>query len=136
MALRIASYPITVAVPEVGVVRPTNIRKVVVLPAPFGPTTPTISPGWTLKLMSCRATTGSEMLDLTSARIHVGDGRYVLFTWSTTMLGSAVLTTSRFRSFPLEAPRSELSVVRARGRCHAPSGPSDTASSRTSARLS
>ena len=36
--------PSTFAVPAVGSVRPSNIRIVVVLPAPFGPSRPNTSP--------------------------------------------------------------------------------------------
>src|SRR4051812_190761 len=43
------SCPIMVAVPAVGLRRPGSILIVVVLPAPFGPRKPTISPGRTSK---------------------------------------------------------------------------------------
>ena len=38
------AWPLTVAVPEVGAMSPASIRTVVVLPAPFGPSRPKISP--------------------------------------------------------------------------------------------
>ena len=49
------SKPATLAVPEVGGKTPVIIRMVVVLPAPFGPRNPRISPFSTLKLTSLTA---------------------------------------------------------------------------------
>ena len=43
------SYPATVTRPEVAAVKPAIMRMVVVLPAPFGPRKPTISPWPTVK---------------------------------------------------------------------------------------
>ena len=45
----ITSKPSTLAEPEVGGMRPISIRIVVVLPAPFGPRKPKISPRSTVK---------------------------------------------------------------------------------------
>src|SRR5215470_20298202 len=45
------SNPATVAVPELGHRKQVNMRMVVVLPAPFGPRKPTISPFLTSKEM-------------------------------------------------------------------------------------
>src|SRR4051794_25308588 len=47
--------PVTVASPEVGGVRPTRIRIVVDLPAPFGPRKPVTRPGSARKEMSSTA---------------------------------------------------------------------------------
>src|SRR3954452_1591677 len=41
--------PLMVAVPDVGTVRPTMMRIVVDLPAPFGPRKPVTRPGWAVK---------------------------------------------------------------------------------------
>ena len=41
---------VDVAVPEVGSARPSSMRSVVVLPAPFGPRKPSTRPGSALKL--------------------------------------------------------------------------------------
>src|SRR6185437_10965664 len=45
-----------VALPDVGATRPRSIRRVVVLPAPFGPRKPTMDPRCTVKLRSSTAT--------------------------------------------------------------------------------
>src|SRR4029077_16122248 len=42
--------PLIVELPDVGFTRPSSIRSVVVLPAPFGPRKPVTEPGSTLKL--------------------------------------------------------------------------------------
>ena len=47
--LRRRSAPATVAVPAVGSSSVVSIRRVVVLPAPFGPRKPTISPASTVR---------------------------------------------------------------------------------------
>src|SRR4051812_7371910 len=51
-----------VARPEVGGVRPTAIRKVVDLPAPFGPRKPLTRPGRAVKLTSSTAVNGPYFL--------------------------------------------------------------------------
>src|SRR4051812_33107679 len=51
-----------VARPEVGGVRPTAIRKVVDLPAPFGPRKPVTRPGRAVKLTSSTAVNGPYFL--------------------------------------------------------------------------
>src|SRR4029450_5579679 len=51
-----------VAVPEVGLVRPSSIRNVVDLPAPLTPTKPVIEPGSRLKLRSSTAVTAPYRL--------------------------------------------------------------------------
>ena len=53
------SWPQMLAVPDVGVTKPANMRMVVVLPAPFGPRKPSTSPGATWKLTSSTATSES-----------------------------------------------------------------------------
>ena len=40
------SAPNTLIRPSIGLSRVTSIRMVVVLPAPFGPSRPKVSPGW------------------------------------------------------------------------------------------
>ena len=50
-----SEWPLTVALPAVGEMSPASIRTVVVLPAPFGPSRPKISPSPTVKAMSCTA---------------------------------------------------------------------------------
>jgi hypothetical protein len=47
---RTTSWPATNTLPELGGIMPHNVRKVVVLPAPFGPSNPRIWPGSTEKL--------------------------------------------------------------------------------------
>ena len=49
-----------VAVPEVGVTRPTSERSVVVLPEPFGPRNPTTLPSSMSKLRSSTARTAPK----------------------------------------------------------------------------
>jgi hypothetical protein len=44
------------------VTRPSNIRRVVVFPAPFGPRNPVTEPGATEKLRFSTATTGPNLL--------------------------------------------------------------------------
>ncbi len=52
------SRPSRLARPEVGRVRPVNMRMVVVLPAPLGPRKPKTSPGWTVKSIPSTARKG------------------------------------------------------------------------------
>ena len=52
--------PWMVAVPEVGVTRPTSERRVVVLPDPLGPRKPTTFPSSMSKLRSSTARTGPK----------------------------------------------------------------------------
>jgi len=47
---RLRLLPFTVTLPEVGFSNPAIIRSVVVLPAPFGPRKPWISPGCTSRV--------------------------------------------------------------------------------------
>ena len=56
------SSPPTVTLPEVAGRKPVMIRRVVVLPAPFGPRNPRISPGATSKETSRTASTGPYRL--------------------------------------------------------------------------
>src|SRR5215471_1766278 len=51
-----------VAIPLSGAARPSSIRKVVVLPAPFGPRNPVTRPGPTSKLRPSTAVTGPYRL--------------------------------------------------------------------------
>ena len=51
------SWPATIARPPVGRSTVLRIRRVVVLPAPLGPSNPKISPGWQSKLTSATAET-------------------------------------------------------------------------------
>src|SRR5450755_971089 len=51
-----------VELPAVGSTRPSNIRKVVVLPAPFGPRNPVMLPSATSKLRSSTASTVPKRL--------------------------------------------------------------------------
>ena len=51
------SKPATVAVPDVGLRRVVRMRRVVVLPAPFGPRKPTTSPSSTSRSTPSTATT-------------------------------------------------------------------------------
>ncbi len=48
--------------PAVGISKVVSIRSVVVLPAPFGPSSPTISPGRTSKSMPRTASTGPALV--------------------------------------------------------------------------
>ena len=48
----ITSNPLTNILPEVRFISPVSIPIVVVLPAPFGPSKPAISPFWILRLKS------------------------------------------------------------------------------------
>src|SRR3954471_19124907 len=50
-----AARPSTVDVPDVGCTRPRHMRRVVVLPAPFGPRNPYTSPLWTVMLTESTA---------------------------------------------------------------------------------
>ncbi len=59
------SNPATRAIPLVGGMYPARMRIVVVLPAPFGPRNPTISPGRALKLRSWMA--GKRSVELGQA---------------------------------------------------------------------
>src|SRR5918993_676310 len=52
--------PSTVAEPDVGRTRPSTMRNVVLLPAPFGPRKPVTCPGRTSKLRSCTAVTAPK----------------------------------------------------------------------------
>src|SRR4051812_7432558 len=52
--------PSTVACPAVGVISPSTIRSVVVLPAPFGPRNPTIRPSSTVNDRSSTASTSPK----------------------------------------------------------------------------
>ena len=47
MGSEVTSVPPNRTVPALGAIIPTVMRKEVVLPAPFGPRSPTISPGFT-----------------------------------------------------------------------------------------
>src|ERR671911_721454 len=67
-----------VAVPPVGVTRPSSMRRVVVLPAPLGPRKPVTEPGSTVKLRSSTARTWPKFLDRPDTTIRPG--------WSTTGL--------------------------------------------------
>src|SRR3954453_22996875 len=49
--------------PSVGVTRPSSIRRVVVLPAPFGPRKPVTAPSRVLKLRSSTALTSPKRFD-------------------------------------------------------------------------
>src|SRR6185437_14397418 len=51
-----------VAVPLVGETSPRSIRRVVVLPAPFGPRNPVTRPGWTVKSNPRTAATEPKVL--------------------------------------------------------------------------
>src|SRR5512142_521866 len=53
--------PINVAVPPLGAMRPVSILIVVVLPAPFGPRKPKISPRFTSKLTAFTASTFTDL---------------------------------------------------------------------------
>ena len=53
--------------PAVGRINPASIRMVVVLPAPFGPSSATISPPWTDSDTSRTATRASNIRDRRSA---------------------------------------------------------------------
>jgi len=55
--------PPMVAVPAVGETRPSRIRNVVVLPAPFGPRNPVTRPGCTVNDRSSTACTGPKFLE-------------------------------------------------------------------------
>src|SRR5690349_2065772 len=54
--------PLIVAVQPVGFTSPSSIRRVVVLPAPFGPRKPVTLPGDTVKLRLCTAVTDPNCL--------------------------------------------------------------------------
>ncbi|CCI52066.1 hypothetical protein BN13_140058 [Nostocoides jenkinsii Ben 74] len=63
--LAMAPYcrPPIVAVPSDGRIKPSSIRKVVVLPAPFGPRKPVTRPGSTVKVRSRTAVKSPNRLD-------------------------------------------------------------------------
>ena len=61
--------PPIVAAPDVGRTRPSSMRSVVVLPAPFGPRNPVTRPGATSKDRSSTARTGPNDLERCSTRI-------------------------------------------------------------------
>src|SRR5947207_14158891 len=63
------SWPFTRMRPEVGLSRPAMIRIVVVLPAPFGPRKPWISPGATSRLTPSTAVKAPYFLTRFSTRI-------------------------------------------------------------------
>ena len=46
----VTSSPLNMTWPPLGVIWPVAMRKLVVLPAPLGPSRPTTSPAWTSKL--------------------------------------------------------------------------------------
>src|SRR5271168_4185199 len=54
--------PLTTALPDVGVSKPHAIRMVVVLPAPFGPINPKISPSGMYRSISSTASSSSYSL--------------------------------------------------------------------------
>ncbi len=54
--------PSTVAEPDVGIVRPSSVRRVVVLPAPLGPRKPSTRPGSALKLRPSTASVAPKRL--------------------------------------------------------------------------
>ncbi len=54
--------PLMVALPPVGVARPSSMRRVVVFPAPFGPRKPTTRPDSTSKLKWSTATSSPKRL--------------------------------------------------------------------------
>src|ERR1700733_15002385 len=59
---RITSYPATVAVPLVGGTNVVSMRISVLLPAPFGPSKPKISPLCTVKLTLSTASSAPKRL--------------------------------------------------------------------------
>ena len=75
------SWPATIARPPVGLSTVLKIRRVVVLPAPLGPSSPKIAPGWHSKVTSATALDPAaliveerlaEMLDLDHDRVPAG----------------------------------------------------------------
>ena len=70
----VASSPITVAVPDDGVVSPMSTRKSVDLPAPFGPTTAHTSPSRTDIETPARACTGLSIADFSRNFIQRPEG--------------------------------------------------------------
>ena len=64
-----------VAVPEEGCTSPSSMRKVVVLPEPFGPRKPVTRPGSTVNDRSSTARTGPKVLE--RPRISIGSPRVV-----------------------------------------------------------
>jgi hypothetical protein len=66
LALRENSLPFTLTEPRVGWSRPRISRIVVVLPAPFGPSNPTISPDATPKLTELSACTVPKAFEIPS----------------------------------------------------------------------
>src|SRR5688500_9324206 len=69
-AFVLTSTPATTALPLVGASSPVSILMVVVLPAPFGPRNPKISPDCTLKLTAFTAVKSPNVLDSPSTLIH------------------------------------------------------------------
>ena len=61
------SKPRTLNLPELGRINPSNIRMVVVFPAPFGPSQPKTSPGWMWKLTRSTAVKSPKRLVSSSA---------------------------------------------------------------------
>src|SRR3989304_7821630 len=72
------SNPATVALPSVGFCRHDSIEIVVVLPAPFGPRNPNISPCWMAKLPPRTADSGLPGYCLTNLFASTIFGIFVL----------------------------------------------------------
>src|SRR5688572_28486065 len=71
---RARSWPLMVTLPLVGLSRPAMMRIVVVLPAPFGPRKPWISPGSTARLTLSTAVNDPYLLTSASTAIMWSGG--------------------------------------------------------------
>src|SRR5215472_5221134 len=99
---RSRSAPATVAVPAVGWSRVVSIRSVVVLPAPFGPRKPTISPSLTVR--STPRTASTVRLRLLNVRARPFASMIGMVVPSVSLVPRGVLTLSsnisiQFKSF-------------------------------------
>src|SRR6266853_1242498 len=83
---RSTSIPLTMTRPAVGTANPQIIFNVVVFPAPFGPTSPKISPVGTSRFKRSAATTCQSLLDAAS---------YSLDKFSRWTIGTGILFSGR-----------------------------------------
>ena len=74
------SNPATVAVPEVGVRSVVSILRVVVLPAPFGPRNPTISPFSTSRSTPATAFTSTFSRPLRAWKLRASPRAWIMLS--------------------------------------------------------
>lgn len=99
------SYPTTVARPAVGAISPQNIRMVVVLPEPFGPSRPKTSPR--LIVRSSRSTATSEPKLLPSPTASTAGGPVTAAPG-----GAAPVITAWMGRMPSEEPNLPRVLLR------------------------